>query len=196
LVALAVASIAGCGVRASLKQRLEGEWVGRAESAVERSRREWPRAVGANAPKYDQRSDESLDGIPDGALAQVDAVPPTTLEQFASVRVNLALMPRSKARLTLEGGEGGGSPLAATWKASAGEGGAAVLELTVDRSPDDALSTSERDGDGDDAKPVIAGAPGELRRFELRFLGDGERFTLMEEGADPRYGRLLFERAK
>lgn len=195
LVAL-VACAAGCGTRAGLKQRLEGNWVGRAETAVERSRREWPRAEGVNAPKYDQRGDPSLHGIPDEALPQVDAAPATTLEQFASVRVRLELQPRGRAKLTLEGSADSGPTLAATWKATPGEGGAVILEVTVDRATESGRPDPSEQAIADDAKPVADDASSEVRRFELRFLADGERFTLMEEGADPRYGRLLFERAE
>ncbi|MGL4513904.1 MAG: hypothetical protein ACRCT8_12505 [Lacipirellulaceae bacterium] len=180
-------AVAGCSARFGLSQQLEGEWTGRPETAVERSRREWPRPGGSADAALQGRDDPSLDGLPTEALDKVDRVAPTELESFADVRIDLTLAGRGKAKLVLRGVEEA-EPLEGSWRATAGEGGAALLEIAVDRRASDS-------GEAPSAQRVAASPRREVRRYELRLIPGEERFTLIEQGADPRFGRLIFERA-
>ena len=159
-LAFAVLFTAGCDAPLSLSQQLEGAWVGRPESAAERVIREWPtRDADPNDPEIAQAAAET---------------PPTDLEAFAGVRVELELDDAGKARLTLAGEQ----PLAGEWSLPLVEGRRGVLEIQVERG--------EVDG-----KPTF-----ETRRFDIEVLKptDGEGFVLREQNADRRFGRLLFRR--
>ncbi|TWT94785.1 hypothetical protein Pla108_36340 [Botrimarina colliarenosi] len=157
LLLFAAATTLGCGGSLSLPQRLAGDWVGRPESAAERTTREWPTG--------------DLDPDDPEIAAAAAATPPTDLEAFADVRVELRLGDSGDARLTLAGGE----PLVGKWKATSVEGRRALLEIGVERTGDE--------------EPTL-----ESRRFDIELLPRGEGFVLREQGADRRFGRLLFLR--
>ncbi|QDV80350.1 hypothetical protein [Botrimarina mediterranea] len=150
----------GCDTPLSLSQRLDGRWVGRPESAAERTVREWPT----------RESDPD-----DPAIAEAAAeTPPTDLEAFDSVRVELELDDSGAARMSLAGGE----PLVGEWQLSSIEGRRGVLEISVERGEVDGKQTFE------------------TRRYDVEALRpvDGEGFVLREQNADRRFGRLLFRR--
>lgn len=150
----------GCDTPLSLSQQLDGAWVGRPESAAERTVREWPT----------READPDDPEIAEAAAA----TPPTDLESFSSVRVEVELNDSGKAKLTLAGAE----PLVGKWSLSSVEGRRGVLEIKVERG-------------------VVDGEPTfETRRFDIEALKpiDGEGFVLREQNADRRYGRLLFRR--
>lgn len=154
---LAAALAVGCDAPLTVSQKLEGDWVGRPESAAERTVREWP-TLSLNPDD------------PEIAAAAAEA-PPTDLESFETVRVEMRLGPTHEARLSLAGAE----PLEGKWSVSAAEGRRAVLEISVKR--------------GADGEGTL-----ESRRFDVEVLKQGEGFVLREQGADRRFGRLLFRR--
>jgi hypothetical protein len=150
----------GCDAPLSLSQQLDGAWVGRPESAAERTIREWPT----------RESDPDDPEIAEAAAA----TPPTDLESFSSVRVELELDDTGKARLTLAGDK----PLVGEWSLPSVEGRRGVLEIRVERGVVDGEQTFE------------------TRRFDIETLKpiDGEGFVLREQNADRQFGRLLFRR--
>ena len=110
---------------------------------------------------------------PEIAEAAAEA-PPTDLESFADVRVELELNDGGKARLTL----GGEKPLVGEWSLSSVEGRRGVLEIRVERTlVNDEMTYETRRFDIETLKPI-----------------DGEGFVLREQNADRRFGRLLFRR--
>ena len=96
--------------------------------------------------------------------------PPTDLEAFGNVAVSMRLSLGGQAELTLGGGTQSG-----VWSVEAGEGARAVLDLAVSPS---------------------GGAEGRVRRRYVVDFVDTGGFTLSEQGADRRFGRLLFEPAE
>jgi hypothetical protein len=157
---LVVALLAGCDAPLSLSQQLRGAWVGRPESAAERTVREWPtREADPDDPEIAEAAAET---------------PPTDLESFSSVRIELELNDSGKAELTLAGGQ----PLAGEWSLPLVEGRRGVLEIKVERGEVKGEKTFE------------------TRRFDIETLKpiDGEGFVLREQNADRQFGRLLFRR--
>jgi hypothetical protein len=154
------ALLLGCDTPLSLSQQLDGAWVGRPESAAERTVREWPT----------READPDDPEIAEAAAA----TPPTDLESFSRVRVELELNDSGQAKLTLAGDK----PLVGEWALSSVEGRRGVLEIRVERGEVDGEQTFE------------------TRRFDIEALKpiDGEGFVLREQNADRRYGRLLFRR--
>lgn len=93
---------------------------------------------------------------------------PTDLEGYGVERVGLTLRGDGVAKLSLDQQPG----LEGRWRMVMSEGRRAVVEIAVEP----AVNSEER------------------RRFAIEFLPGEERFTLREEGADLRFGRLIFER--
>lgn len=113
LLAAIAALAAGCGAPLTVAQQLAGDWVGRPESAAERTVREWPtRAKNPDDPEI--------------ARAAAEA-PATDLERLADVQVRLRLGERGKTRLELDGQP----ELTGSWKLVLAEGRRAVIDLTV-----------------------------------------------------------------
>ncbi len=158
--------MAGCDAPLSLSQQISGDWVGRPESAAERTIREWPT--------------RELDPDDPEIAKAAAATPPTDLESFDGLRVELTLDDSGAARMSLVGGPSSAQapPLVGKWSLSAAEGRRAVLEIGVERGEVDGEMTFE------------------TRRFDLEVLRpvDGEGFVLREQNADRRFGRLLFRR--
>ncbi|MEO1498623.1 MAG: hypothetical protein AAFV43_15880 [Planctomycetota bacterium] len=99
----------------------------------------------------------------------------TVLEAASGVSIEMRLDVAGSAKLALEGS----STLEGEWRLVTAEGRRGVIEIEVDRDADEDM-------------------PAERRRFRVVFVppaeGQPERFTLAEQGADPLFGRLLFER--
>lgn len=105
---------------------------------------------------------------PDPELeAAIRAEPPSDIETLADQRVTMRLLADGSAELSLEGA----SSQSGVWVVEAGEGRRAMLDLTT--------------------SPEADGGEAVRRRFVVEFL-DSEGFTLREQGADRRFGRLLF----
>jgi hypothetical protein len=104
----------------------------------------------------------------EGAAEKPLPLPPTDLEQF-DFEIAMDLARDGTATMSLGSEEG----RTGTWRIIATDPNGATLELAL---PEQA-----------DADPI-------RRRFELRFTSEERtQFTLREEGADPQFGRILFE---
>lgn len=110
---------------------------------------------------------------PEYAAALADA-PTTDLENRSDVVIRMRLGVSGTAELSLDGDR----MRRGRWSLEPLEGGRALLDLALE--PEGA--------------PSDAGE--EPRRFELAFHDAGKRITLREQGADRRFGRLLFERVE
>ncbi len=143
---------AGCDGPITPAKQLFGHWQGRPETADERTLREWP--------------------VRDKADLSV-ALPPTDMEDFPDLRIDLWFDRLGKATLSLDGKE----ELSGDWTLTPGEGRKQLLEITINRKEETVV---------------------ERRRFEIEMLerkaDEPDRFVLHESGADPRFGRLIFER--
>lgn len=156
LLLIASLAVAGCDGTLTYGQRLAGEWVGRPETASERTVREWPtRAIDPDDPE-----------IAEAAAA----APATDLEAFAGVAVRMKFSESGEAEMSLVGDV----PLKGLWSVTPLEGRRGILEIET-LADDDGLGAVRR-------------------RFEVEFLREGEGFVLREQGADRRFGRLLFQR--
>lgn len=107
-------------------------------------------------------------GRTDGAGAETPDTEPTDLEKYDQLRVELQLKRLGGSRLSINGERA----LEGRWSLAPGEGRRATLEITIESD-----SVEER------------------RRFQVELLPDYDHFVLQEEGADPRFGRMLFTRA-
>lgn len=167
---LLVALVAtGCDGPATVAQRLTGEWVGRPESAAERTVREWPT----------RKADPDNPEIAEAAAA----APPTDLEAFPDVRVQMRLDASGAAELSLAGGD----PLTGQWVVTPIEGRRAVLEIAVVKDPNKGNAEDDNSPEGADPGDAL-----KSRRFDVELLADGKGFVLREQGADRRFGRLIF----
>lgn len=166
LALLCLAALSGCEAPMSLSQQISGDWVGRPESAAERTIREWPT--------------RELDPDDPEIAKAAAATPPTDLQSFDSLRVELSLDDSGAARLTFAGApsQAKDPTLVGKWSLSSAEGHRAVLEISVERGEVDGEMTFE------------------TRRFDVEVLrpADGAGFVLREQNADRRFGRLLFRR--
>lgn len=101
--------------------------------------------------------------------------PVTDIEAFPDLRISLQFDRHGKASLSLDGDK----ELSGNWTLIAGEGKRQILEIAIEDSE---------------------GTVTERRKFEIEMLkkqeNESDRFVLRESGADPRFGRLLFERSK
>ena len=99
----------------------------------------------------------------------------TDIEAFPDLRIDLQFDRSGKAQLSLDGEE----ELSGNWKLTAGEGRRQLLEIAIE-----------------DTEGTVT----ERREFEIEMLkhkeDEPERLVLRESGADPRFGRLLFERSE
>ena len=142
----------GCEGPASLHSSLVGNWAGRAESAAERTIREWPTDDG---PKTEE---------------EVEGALPTDLEKLPKFQVGMNFERNGSIEMDLDQTDS----MKGTWQLEPTEVNRGILQIATE---------------GEDP---------EQRRFMIQFLpakeGGKDRFLLSEQGADPRYGRLLFER--
>lgn len=100
--------------------------------------------------------------------ALADALP-TDLEAAPDAQVQMRLDEAGEAELSL----GGASPVKGQWVVTPIDGRRGMLEIT----------------------PETADGAAQRRRFDVEFLPKGTAFVLREQGADGRFGRLLFERS-
>lgn len=98
---------------------------------------------------------------------------PTDLEAATDVRVQMRLGDAGEAKLTL----GGTRPITGEWSVTPIDGRRGLLEITP-----------AADGEEGETSP-------RRHRYEVEFLPEGGSFVLREQGADGRFGRLLFERS-
>ncbi|MEN0111256.1 MAG: hypothetical protein AAF805_11095 [Planctomycetota bacterium] len=137
---------------------------------------EW---VGRPEPAHDRVAREWPGGPPDDPAndpeytAALDAAPTTDLESRPDVVIRMRLGPTGAAELSLDGERA----RTGRWSLEPLDGGRALLDLSLD--PEGAPSDAAE----------------EPRRFEVVFLDAGERIALREQGADRRFGRLMFQRA-
>lgn len=108
---------------------------------------------------------------PEYSAALADA-PVTDLESRPDVVIRMRLDVTGAATLSLDGDRA----RSGRWSLEPLDGGRALLDLALE--PEGAPSD----------------ATAEPRRFEVVFDEGGERLTLREQGADGRFGRLVFER--
>lgn len=163
-VALLV-GVVGCEGPQSISQRLVGEWSGRPETIAERTLREWPGRL----------VDDTINAEHPEVAAAIAKAPPTDLELYAAeARITLKLQEDGAVVMTMAGKD----PLEGKWILTPVEGRRAQLEILVGQP-------AAAEGEASDAV---------RRRYELEMLRDGDGFVLREQGADRRYGRLIFQR--
>ncbi len=157
-------TVPGCGPQ-SVSERLLGTWVGAPDPA---------------AGKIDR---------PVAAVQLEDEKPvdagqstPTDLEAF-QFRITIQFAKNGAATMWLDDS----SRIEGSWQVLSVDRDIVQLELT-DGPP------QLRREKGDSTEPIDSPAQREQRRFELEFDTEQEAFTLKEEGADKRFGRLLFKR--
>lgn len=161
---------AGCGGPITFSQRLAGAWRGRPETAAERIDREWPAASVGGGEAVSAKPDD----LPDTT--------PTVLESLDGLAVRMQLDVNGGIEMSLDDEQ----PLRGEWRLVTSEGRRGIIEIEIKRA---------------DGKPAEdkSETPGERRRFRVIFVppaeGQPERFTLAEQGADPQFGRLIFERS-
>lgn len=161
-----VALVSGCEGPQSISQRVLGEWVGRPETIAERTLREWPGRL----------IDDAIDAENPDVAAAIAKAPRTDLELDApDARVTLDLRERGAVRMAMTGQE----PIEGRWSLTPVVGRRGLLEIQ-------ATTAAVEDADADEAR---------RRVYEIEMLREGDGFVLREQGADRRYGRLLFERA-
>lgn len=156
----------GCGGALTMSQRLAGEWVGRPETVVDRTVREWPGRAGGE--QVSAETPEVAEAISKAPVSDLEATAP-------EVVIQMKLGELGKATLSLDGEQ----PLTGRWSLTPLDGRRAQLEIEVEASSEAPIEES---------KSV-------RRRFDLEFFKEGEAFTLREQSADRRFGRLVFRRS-
>lgn len=154
----------GCGP-VSTKQSLVGQWQGRPDTAA--ARRDRSRA----APPAEAT------GV---ALTEEEQEEARVLAQAAPLEADLEKVPvEIGLQFNLDGsfkgwlgGDAQADPLQGRWRVTSSDGLTAQIEMTVE-SPDE--------------EP-------RMRRFDLQFEPGKSAFSLLEEGAEIRFGYLHFER--
>lgn len=114
-------------------------------------------------------SENEIDPSDPEVVAAIAAEPPTDLESAKDVRIRLSLGLVGQAEIAL-----GGDTRTGSWSVEPLDARRALLEIEVTANDQDASP--------------------ERRRFDLEFLPGAESFVLRENGADGRFGRLLFTR--
>ncbi|MEM6798579.1 MAG: hypothetical protein AAF589_03615 [Planctomycetota bacterium] len=167
-LAVLAAACSGCGT-AAISERLVGAWVGEPDATAGEVIR--PTAA------------------PDGEEEAEPPAEPTDLEAF-DFRITLEFAPRGSVVMWLNDKQ---KRIDGSWQVLSVEGDRAQIEFT-DQPP----RATENDGKPDARKDAKEPEAPKLtqRRFELRMDPDEDRFTLQEEGADKRFGRLVFRRAE
>ncbi len=101
---------------------------------------------------------------------EVEGVLPTDLEKLPEFQVGLLINRDGSVEMDLDKTDS----MTGSWQLQPTESNRGILQITVEN------------------------ADSEQRRFIVLYLpaeeGEKDRFLLSEQGADPRYGRLLFER--
>lgn len=161
-VGLAALFASGCGGALTMSQRLAGEWVGRPETVVDRTVREWPGRAGGK--EVSAETPEVADAIAKAPISDLEATAP-------EVVVDMKLGELGEATLSLAGEQ----PLTGRWSLTPLDSRRGQLEIEVDAATE--------------------GSKAVRRRFDLEFFKDGEAFTLREQSADRRFGRLVFRRS-
>lgn len=174
---LCLLPFAGCGTATDLSSKLVGDWQGRPEMAVERLLREWP--------TEEKPSEEE-------AATQATK---TDLEIIEPLKITMRLDQDGKAKLSLDDADSDDEgSLSGKWFYRATNPTQGMLEIVIER--DNRADDSSRSNltEVADNKPTKS----ERRRFLVELVIDdaieNDQFLLVEEGADPRFGRLLFER--
>lgn len=175
-----VATLVGCGP-ATVADQLKGRWVGKPDPAA----------------GVVQRPDETGTLQPD----EETTADPTDLEGFP-VEVTLEFLKGGNATMWLGDRR---QVIEGSWKVLTAEADRVQLEIT-DQPPaiekpkkakDEDKSESPENGEAEPIAKQAAdkdAAPRTQRRFTLSWNDDRTSFTLQEEGADDRFGRLLFKR--
>ena len=194
-VCLLALALSGCG-RGTIEQQLVGRWQGRPETSEQRVERS-PAAKQASesatstadAPPVAENTDQKQAAELAVASGEPDGGDLTDLEQLR-VEVTLELAADHSLVMSLVTGIGGSPasdnppdadpPIGAqqrqtgTWRVLNAEGDRAQIEIVASREGDKSVQ----------------------RRFELQMLDDGQAMTLREQDADPRFGRLYFDRVQ
>lgn len=165
ILLLALLPLVGCGSGTDLSSKLVGEWQGRPELATERLLREWP--------TDDKPAEERAEKL----------ATKTDLEAIEPMQINMKLSYNGDAELNLDGGKS----RAGKWLFLPTNTTQGMLEIAIKKDDSGPTEVDESDA-----------SKSERRRFVIELLVeedvDKDRFLLVEEGADLRYGRLLFER--
>lgn len=195
LLFLCLLPFVGCGAATDLSSKLVGEWQGRPETASERLLREWPTD---EKPTEEEASEQATK---------------TDIESLEPIQISMRLDQNSSVELSIEGAPAavGVESLSGKWLYQPTNTTQGMLEIAIesDDSNSDAKSDASINASINDSEeePVEANSSFgtkdkktiiERRRFLIELIveknADEDRFLLVEEGADPRFGRLLFER--
>ncbi len=164
LAALVVAT-SGCG-RVTTTQRLAGKWIGRPETAAQRAERQSPKPL---LTPSEELARKEMVGEP---IDDANAPEPSDLEAF-DVQISLTLHLDGAAEM----GYADAQPIAGTWRVLSNEAGEIALQITALR-PTPGADLPQR----------------EQRRFLAELIEDDRALVMHEEGADPQFGSLRFER--
>lgn len=176
LVAI-VANVVGCGA-GPLEQQLVGRWVGKPDSMAGREKRV-PSPITEADEATTSDDNQAVSSQENGGQAEEPAKTneSTDLETF-DFRLTLDFGPEGMIEMWKEERQ---ELLSGTWQVLSQTGNRANIEIAVKREAD---RESEQQ-----PEPIL-----EQRRFELVLEPEATGFTLREEGADPKFGWLYFER--
>ncbi len=126
-----------------------------------------------------------------GVKTAADQAAPLQVSQTTDLEthdfvVTLDFQRLGKVRMELNGEQ----PIGGTWRVLSTDVGVSLIEI-VDQPPSAAAPT---DQPATDRAAAVSAAPVK-RRFALKWNQEGDGFTLREEGADPRFGWLYFQRS-
>lgn len=181
----------GCGTATDLSSKLVGEWQGRPETASERLLREWPTD---EKPTEEEASEQATK---------------TDIESLEPIQISMRLDQNSSVELSIEGAPAaiGVESLSGKWLYQPTNTTQGMLEIAIESDDPNSDASSDASINASEEEPVEANSSVgtkdkkiiiERRRFLIELIveknADEDRFLLVEEGADPRFGRLLFER--
>ncbi len=135
-----------------------------------------------------QQSADRLVGRWQGRPQQAaDEESSTALEAF-DFSISLHFLDKRNVKLALGEGEDN-QARSGTWQVIDAAGERLTIEIDAEGLPAD--TDTDASADSEAAAPAR-----EIRRFRIRFLpNDADQFTLVEAGADPSHGAILFRRS-
>lgn len=165
ILLLVLLSTIGC--RQAVRERLVGRWEGRPDSAeASRARQKFA----AEERDGDSEKEGESPSKPDAASA-TDPPVRTLLEGY-DIRITLELGRDGSVVMWRDDGQ---ERLTGSWRVLESQGRRAQLQFSVA---------------GEANEP----SPNEVRNFKIEFDADHDGFTLAEQGADPQFGALYFQR--
>lgn len=171
MVVCVVAPLAGC--QQSLSSRLEGEWRGRPDTAAAAAER-------SKKLKAKQNEDEQTEDAFPGDKQPAADKGKTDLEQHD---VTIELNFKSDKTISMSLGDGS-QPLTGVWR---------ILQTLPPRGAEIEITSQPAEQPAEKTSPEDKTVE-QKRRFVIDFQGDNaaDGFTLVEKGADPKFGRLYF----